>query len=139
MLTPLTCHLKFTVSTSPGWSTVAADRDDETGLAPVAGRSGYWPWRFAHPTGSDVIVPDVATAARVAGSLERPRPVPTAMLAELDIGSWMGPASLPLWMDDPDWRGFATMSTARARALGQPPGFAVVDGSVQPKVSRCIE
>ena len=30
----------------------------------------------------------------------------------------MGPASLPLWIDDPDWRGFATMDTTRARAAG---------------------
>ena len=30
----------------------------------------------------------------------------------------MGPASLPLWIDDPDWRGFATMDTRRARAEG---------------------
>ena len=28
----------------------------------------------------------------------------------------MGPKSLPLWIDDPSWRGFATMDTTRARA-----------------------
>lgn len=125
-----------------------------------SGRTGYWPWRFAHPTGDDVIVPDdpdfpcaiidvrdlaswviaaaeqhldatfnatgltipfhhvIAAAARVASSAVRPRAVPAAKLAELEIGAWMGPASLPLWIDDPAWRGFATMNTDRARAAG---------------------
>ncbi|MCR6494354.1 NAD-dependent epimerase/dehydratase family protein [Cellulomonas sp. P24] len=130
------------------------------GPGDVSGRSGYWPWRFAHPTGDDVIVPDdpdfpcalidvrdlaawivaaaeqhldgtfnatgptttfrevLATAAHVATSTARPRPVPAATLAELGIGAWMGPATLPLWIDDPAWRGFATMTTDRARAAG---------------------
>lgn len=125
-----------------------------------SGRSGYWPWRFAHPTGDDVIVPDdldfpcalidvrdlaswivtatehqldgtfnatgttvaleqvLATAADVARSHVPSRLVPVARLAELGIGSWMGPASLPLWIDDPDWRGFATMDTTQAHAAG---------------------
>lgn len=125
-----------------------------------SGRTGYWPWRFAHPTGDDVIVPDdpdfpcamidvrdlaswvitaaerhldgtfnatgrtaplhevLFAAARVAKSAARPRPVPAATLAELGIGAWMGPATLPLWIDDPEWRGFATMNTDRALAAG---------------------
>ncbi|MDP3207782.1 MAG: oxidoreductase [Rhodoglobus sp.] len=125
-----------------------------------SGRTGYWPWRFAHPTGADVIVPDDAdfpcalidvrdlaawivtaaeqrldgtfnatglttalhevlrAAARVAGSDLPMRPVSVERLAELEIGSWMGPASLPLWIDDPTWRGFATLNTTRAREEG---------------------
>ncbi len=125
-----------------------------------SGRTGYWPWRFAHPTGDDVIVPDdadfpcaiidvrdlaswvvtaaeqnlngtfnatgatiplqrvIAAAARVADSTAHPRAVPADTLAELGIGCWMGPASLPLWVDDPAWRGTATMNTARARSAG---------------------
>lgn len=31
---------------------------------------------------------------------------------------WMGPTSLPLWIDDPDWYGMNDRSTARARAAG---------------------
>jgi hypothetical protein len=60
----------------------------------------------------------LAASARVAGSSATPLPVDRERLAELGIGAWMGPASLPLWIDDPQWRGFATMDTARARAAG---------------------
>ncbi|WP_233197657.1 hypothetical protein [Cryobacterium sp. Y57] len=60
----------------------------------------------------------ITVAARVTNSATQPRAVPAEKLAELEIGSWMGPASLPLWIDDPAWRGFATMNTDRARAAG---------------------
>ncbi len=125
-----------------------------------SGRTGYWPWRFAHPVGKQVVVPDeldfpcaiidvrdlaawlvtvaehrldgtfnstgpttplaevLGVAAEVAGSQAEPLPVGREVLAELGVGAWMGPASLPLWIDDVDWRGFATLDTARARAAG---------------------
>ncbi len=125
-----------------------------------SGRTGYWPWRFAHPVGHRVVVPDelgfpcavvdvrdladwlvtvaenrldgtfnatgptaslgevLDVAAAVAGSRAEPLPVGREVLAELGIGAWMGPASLPLWIDDVEWRGFATLDTARARAAG---------------------
>ena len=54
----------------------------------------------------------------MAGSTAEPLPVGRDRLAELGVGAWMGPASLPLWIDDPEWRGFATMDTSRARAAG---------------------
>jgi nucleoside-diphosphate-sugar epimerase len=125
-----------------------------------SGRTGYWPWRFAHPVGEHVVVPDeldfpcaiidvrdlapwlvtaaegrldgtfnvtgpttplrdvLAVSAEVAGSTAVPLPVGRDRLAELEVGAWMGPASLPLWIDDADWRGFATLDTTRARAAG---------------------
>ena len=125
-----------------------------------SGRTGYWPWRFAHPVGEDVVVPDdpdfpcalvdvrdlatwlvtaterrldgtfnatgptttlgevLARAAAVSGSTARPRPVAAERLRELGVQGWMGPTSLPLWIDDAEWRGFATMDTTRARAAG---------------------
>ncbi|MFQ6170641.1 NAD-dependent epimerase/dehydratase family protein [Oryzobacter sp. R7] len=157
-----------------GEAKVACERAVLGGSAPAAvirsgliggpgdwsGRTGYWPWRFAHPVAEEVVVPDdpdfptalidvrdlsawivtlveerapgvfnatgpttrledaLATAAAVAGSGARPRPVSRERLAELGIDGWMGPASLPLWIGDPDWRGFATMDTTRARAAG---------------------
>ncbi len=125
-----------------------------------SGRSGYYPWRFAHPTGPDVLVPpdmdfpcalidvdDLAAwivdsahqriegtfnatgptttlgdlleiARRVAGSDAQARPVPAAVLKREGISPWMGPKSLPLWIDDPKWRYFATMSSTAARTRG---------------------
>jgi 2'-hydroxyisoflavone reductase len=125
-----------------------------------SGRTGYWPWRFAHPVGERVVVPDeldfpcavvdvrdlaawlvtaaeqrldgtfnatgptvplgevLVVAARVAGSRAQPLPVGRERLAELGVSAWMGPASLPMWIDDVEWRGFATMDTSRARAAG---------------------
>lgn len=46
------------------------------------------------------------------------RPVPVEVLEEQGIGSWMGTPSLPLWIDDPLWRYFATLDTSAARAEG---------------------
>lgn len=125
-----------------------------------SGRTGYYPWRFAHPVGGHVVVPDapdfpcavidvrdlstwlvtvaeqrlggtfnatgpttalgdvLALSARVAGSTATPLPVPPSRLAELGIAAWMGSASLPLWIDDPEAWAFATMGTARARVAG---------------------
>ncbi len=57
-------------------------------------------------------------AAEVAGSHTELLPAGREVLAELGIGAWMGPASLPLWIDDAEWRGFATLDTSRARAAG---------------------
>jgi nucleoside-diphosphate-sugar epimerase len=130
------------------------------GPGDVTGRSGYWPWRFAHPTADDVIVPDdaalpcalidvrdlaswIVTAAHqridgtfnatgptttlgdvlalsrdVAHSAAALRPVSADQLGRLGVASWMGPKSLPLWIDEPSWRGFATLDTRRARAAG---------------------
>lgn len=128
----------------------------------ASGRTGYWPWRFAHPVdgGPDVVVPDdpdfpcavvdvrdladfclraaverlegpfnvtgptvplsevLATANEVAGSNARPLPVAPERLRELGVNPWMGPRSLPMWIDVPEIRGFATMDTTRARAAG---------------------
>lgn len=135
-------------------------------------RVGYWPWRFAHPSGPDVLVPDdldfpcafidvrdiaawlvtaaeqrlegpfnvagevttlgevLSAAARVAGAEVTGdpdaqasggvpiRPVAAADLSRLEVRPWMGPRSMPLWIDDPQLRHFASMDTARARAAG---------------------
>lgn len=132
------------------------------GPGDLSARSGYWPWRFAHPVdgGSEVAVPDdphfpcalvdvrdlaawvvtaaeerpdgafnatgptttlgevLAVAADVGGSGARPRPVPLPVLAGLGVNPWAGPRSMPLWIDVPELRGFATMDTSRAREAG---------------------
>ncbi|SOC58031.1 NAD-dependent epimerase/dehydratase family protein [Ornithinimicrobium cerasi] len=125
-----------------------------------SGRLGYYPWRFAHPTGTDVLVPpdlsmpmavidvdDLATwlveaaergldgtfnatgptiqlgdlldlARRVADSDAVARPVPEDVVAAEGVNPWMGPTSLPLWVDDPAMRWFATLDTSAARREG---------------------
>ena len=131
------------------------------GPGDTSGRSGYYPWRFAHPTGDDVLVPDdpdfpcalidvddlaawtvtaaqnriagtfnatgpttplvtvLETARRVAGEqAPPPRPVPVEILRAAGVESWMGPKSLPLWIDDPADRYGATANTRAARAHG---------------------
>lgn len=130
------------------------------GFGDASGRTGYYPWRFAHPTGPDVLVPDdpsfptamidvedlaswtldcaerrvqgtfnatgptmplsevLDLARQTADSPLAPRYVPVETLAEAGVEAWMGPSSLPLWIDDPTWRFFATMDTTAARAHG---------------------
>ena len=131
------------------------------GPGDTSARTGYYPWRFAHPTGDDVLVPDdpdfpcaivdvddlaswtvtaaqnhiagtynatgrttplsevLEAARRVAGEqAPPPRPVPVEVLRAAGVGSWMGPKSLPLWIDDPADRFGATAGTQAARAHG---------------------
>jgi nucleoside-diphosphate-sugar epimerase len=130
------------------------------GYGDWSGRSGYYPWRFAHPTGADVLVPpdldfpcalidveDLAAwlvhaaqhridgtfnvtgptiplsavlhaARRAAGSRLPVAPVPAEVLRQAGVEAWMGPRSLPLWIEDPAWRFFATLDTSAARAQG---------------------
>ena len=131
------------------------------GPGDTSSRSGYYPWRFAHPTGDDVLVPDdpdfpcalidvddlaawtvaaaenhlvgtynatgrttplaevLEAARRAAGSqAPPPRPVPVELLRAAGVESWMGPKSLPLWIDDPADRYGATANTDAARAHG---------------------
>jgi len=132
------------------------------GPGDVSGRSGYWPWRFAHPSNPDraVLVPDdpqvptavidvrdlagwivgcaedgtsgvfnaagepwpledhLAVARSVAGHSGPLVPAPPGWLAEHGVQSWMGPTSLPLWLDDADWYGMNARSTDRARVAG---------------------
>ena len=70
-------------------------------------------------TGRATTVGAVIDASReVAGSTATPRPVPAETLADAGIEAWMGTPSLPLWLDGPDWRGFATLSSTRADSYG---------------------
>jgi hypothetical protein len=43
---------------------------------------------------------------------------PDRWLIEHGVEEWMGERSLPLWISEPDWTGFACRSGARARAAG---------------------
>lgn len=127
-----------------------------------SGRSGWWPWRFAHPVGADdaVLTPDdpdlpmsvvdvrdlaawlvrcatsgttgvfdavgephtlgglLAAAREVAGHDGPVVAAAAGWLAEHGVQEWMGPESLPLWISDPQWRGFGGHTGARARAAG---------------------
>lgn len=128
------------------------------GPGDTSGRSGYWPWRFAHPSGDAVLVPDAAdrptelidvrdlaawlvrgaedglggvfnavgpevplgehlSTARLGATAESVA-APEAWLAEQGVAEWAGPRSLPLWLADPGWQGFAARDGSRARAAG---------------------
>ncbi|MCA9832587.1 MAG: NAD-dependent epimerase/dehydratase family protein [Thermomicrobiales bacterium] len=123
------------------------------------GRTGYYPWRFAHASGEDVLVPDptfpvamidvedlaawiIACAEqqhygtfnatgntttlsevldlsqKITGSGAVPYVVSNEVLDAHGIGSWMGPKSLPLWVNDPRFRYVATLDTTAARKHG---------------------
>lgn len=126
------------------------------------GRTGYWPWRFTHPSNSEhmVLVPDdaqvptsvidvrdlaawlvtcveagttgvfnaageprdlsdhLAVARAVAGHAGLVVRAEPSWLIEHGVRPWMGPRSLPMWIDDPDWYGMNARSTERARAAG---------------------
>jgi nucleoside-diphosphate-sugar epimerase len=128
------------------------------GPGDTSGRSGYWPWRFAHPSGDAVLVPDAADrptelidvrdlaswlvrgaeeglggvfnavgeevplgehlAAARSGTDVRAVEAPEAWLAEQGVAEWAGPRSLPLWLADEGWQGFAARDGSRARAAG---------------------
>ncbi len=132
------------------------------GPGDATGRSGWWPWRFAHPVGADgaVLTPDdptlpmavvdvrdlaawlvrcaaagttgvfdavgrpdtlgglLATAREVAGHTGPVVSAPAGWLAEHGVQEWMGEDSLPLWISDPEWRGFGAHTGAAARAAG---------------------
>lgn len=132
------------------------------GPGDASGRSGWWPWRFAHPVGADgaVLTPDdpelpmaiidvrdlaawlvrcadartsgvfdavgepdtlgrLLTAARGVAGHEGPVvPASKEWLTENGVQEWMGDESLPLWISDPEWRGFGSHTGAAARAAG---------------------
>ncbi|MBM6400458.1 oxidoreductase [Phycicoccus sonneratiae] len=132
------------------------------GPGDTSGRTGWWPWRFAHPASpGEVLVPDaledpaqvldardlaawlvrsgesgtagvvdavgptttlggvLAAAREAAGSpaVEAVAADPT-WLTEQDVGAWMGPRSLPLWLPYPEYAGFAARTGEAARGLG---------------------
>lgn len=123
------------------------------------GRTGYYPWRFAHPTGENVLVPDptfpvamidvedlaawivecaerrhsgtfnatgrTTTLSEVLGlsqeitaSAAVAYPVSDDVLDAHGVASWMGPKSLPLWVNDPSFRYVSTLDTTAAREHG---------------------
>lgn len=60
----------------------------------------------------------LALAAAASGGRGRARPIPSERLLELGVAQWMGPRSLPLWVEAPEVAGVHRLSNARARAAG---------------------
>ncbi|TWP39038.1 NAD-dependent epimerase/dehydratase family protein [Leekyejoonella antrihumi] len=132
------------------------------GPGDTSGRSGYWPWRFAHPStpGGQILIPaaseipaqvidvrDLArwlvdcaeqrldgafnaagerttltqvleVARRVAGFAAEVVAAENDWLLSEGVSEWAGPKSLPLWLTDPDWRGFCDRNISAAQAGG---------------------
>ncbi len=105
------------VPDDPGFPCAAVDvRDLAAWIVTAAERR---PAGVFNATGVTTTLGEVLELARdLGGSGARPHPVPAARLAEHGVQAWMGPRSLPLWIDDPAWRGFATLDSSRARAAG---------------------
>lgn len=65
---------------------------------------------------------DFLRAARgVAGSTATMVPADSAWLVDHGVAEWMGPKSLPLWLTDPDWLGFAGRRGEKVLAAGLNP------------------
>ncbi len=60
----------------------------------------------------------LACAHGVAGADAQIEWIPVEVLRRHDIHDWMGPRSLPLWIDEAGWEYLGDMSSARARAAG---------------------
>lgn len=132
------------------------------GPGDTSGRSGYWPWRLAHPSNDagEVLVPDapdwpveivdvrdlaawlvgcaaagrggvfnaagptitlreaLETAAHAAGARPAWRAASADFLTEHEVAAWMGPRSLPLWVDDPAFAGFCDRDNGAAVRAG---------------------
>lgn len=135
------------------------------GPGDVSGRSGYWPWRFAHPSNpaGAVLAPasrvpaslidvrdlarwlvdavggacpagvydavanpgtlqdHLAAAREVAGHTGPVTHVDDDWLAAEGVAEWSGPRSLPLWLRDPEWQGFAGRRGDKILAAGLRP------------------
>lgn len=68
--------------------------------------------------GVPMTLADHLAVAREVGGVGAAVPVPSRWLADHQVNPWMGPRSLPLWLDDPDWFQMSNRSTARAESAG---------------------
>ena len=106
-LTPRPCRPSSSTSaTSPaGWSTprsaAAPVLSTRSGMSSPAGT-----WR---PPGASRGIPVPLVT------------VDSGWLAEQGVQEFVGPRSLPLWLDDPGWLGFTAHDGSRGRALGLAP------------------
>lgn len=91
-------------------------RDLAAWLLALAGRGTAG---LFNAVGDPVPVPRHLDVAReVGGHLGPLRVAPDDWLLAADVAPWAGPRSLPLWLPDPDYLGFAARSNARARVQG---------------------
>lgn len=70
-------------------------------------------------TGATVPLPEHIDAARtVAGHTGPVVRADPQWLLDQGVQQWMGPRSLPLWVADPDWQGFGSRDSGKARRAG---------------------
>jgi 2'-hydroxyisoflavone reductase len=106
-------------------SAAEGDRDDATGGDSGADTGGASSGArsaargIMNAMGDRVTLGDhLATARAVAGHTGPLAAAETKWLVRHGVEEFAGPKSLPLWLSDPDWRGFMARSNARAKAAG---------------------
>lgn len=65
-----------------------------------------------------MLLDHLEVARAVAGHTGRLVEASPAWLRARRVEAWMGPRSMPLWLDDPEWRGFNALDSSRARDHG---------------------
>jgi nucleoside-diphosphate-sugar epimerase len=94
-------------------SDAGSDADRATGGAHIGARG------IMNAMGDRVTLGDHLAAARAAAGHTGPlAAADTEWLGRHGVEEFAGPKSLPLWLSDPDWRGFMARSNARAKAAG---------------------
>lgn len=105
------------VPDAPQSATQVIDVRDLAGWLLDAGTRGVG--GIFNATGATVpLLQHIEAARTVAGHTGPVVRADPQWLQDQDVRQWMGPRSLPLWVADPDWLGFGSRDSSKARHAG---------------------